>query len=104
MMSCGTISNDVGKKSSPCCWASPSSSATRASNMGVLLWLQKGLQHLIQLFLVRDGHAQQPGMIDLLQRLLQGTDHVWRLAHPTVKACIVLVADFAVADHVAMPQ
>src|SRR5919108_4482481 len=36
--------------------------------------------------------------------MLQGTDHVWRLAHPAVKAGIVFVADFAVPHHVARPQ
>src|SRR5262249_42039743 len=36
--------------------------------------------------------------------MLQGTDHVWCLAHPAVKAGIVFVADFAVPHHVALPQ
>src|SRR3989442_12060505 len=36
--------------------------------------------------------------------MLQGTDVVWRLAHPAVKAGIVFVADFAVPYHVALPQ
>src|SRR5262245_32320689 len=104
MISCGTTSKEVGKKSSPCCCASASSSATRASNMGVLLRLQKGLQHLVEFVLVRDGHAEQAGMLDLFQRMLQGTDHIWRLAHPAVKAGIVFVADFTVSHHIALPQ
>src|SRR5215218_4066553 len=36
--------------------------------------------------------------------MLQGTDYVWRLAHPAVKAGIVFVADFTVSHHVALPQ
>src|SRR5919197_2381524 len=36
--------------------------------------------------------------------MLQGTDHVWRLAHPAVKAGVVFVADFAVPHHIALPQ
>src|SRR5215468_123003 len=36
--------------------------------------------------------------------MLQGTDHVWCLAHPAVKAGIVFVADFTVSHHVARPQ
>src|SRR5439155_15377387 len=36
--------------------------------------------------------------------MLQGTDHVWRLAHPAVKAGIVFVADFTVPHHIALPQ
>src|SRR5262245_38107275 len=103
-MSCGTTSKEVGKKSSPCCCASASSSATRASNMGVLLRLQKRLQHLIEFVLVRDGHAEQPGMLNLCQGMLQGTDHRGRLAHPPVEARVILVADFAVPHHVALSQ
>src|SRR6266849_4766262 len=102
MMSCGTTSNEVEKKSKPCWCASASSSATRSSNMGVLLRPQKGLQHVIQLFLVRDGHAQQAGMVDLLESVLQGAEGKRHLAPPAIKAGIVLVPDFAIANHVAV--
>src|SRR5919108_2553919 len=36
--------------------------------------------------------------------MLQGTDRVWRLAHPAVKAGIIFVADFAVSYHIALSQ
>src|SRR5713101_8799593 len=104
MISCGTTSKVVGKKSRPCWRARASMSAMRSSNMGGLLGLQKGLQHLIEFFLVRHGDAQQAGMGDLLQHRLQRTQGGCSLPHPAVEAGVVAVADFAIPDHGAVGQ
>ena len=53
---------------------------------------------------MRDGHAQQPRVVDLLEGMLQGTDGKWHLVPPAIKTGVVLILDFAIADHVAVHQ
>src|SRR4030095_7142488 len=104
MMSWGTTSNNVGKKSSPCARANVSSSATRASNMRLLPRVQKRLQHLIEFCLVGDGHTEELGMMNGLQDMLQRTGARRRLAAPAIEARLIVVADFAVAYHATVRQ
>src|SRR6266446_71690 len=104
MMSCGTTSKNTGKKSSPWSHAKTSSSATRASNMCRLPWLQKLLQHLPEFFLMGDRHAQKVGLRDALQGILQRAGRRVGLANPAIEARIIAVANLAVPHHATVRQ
>src|SRR5438128_201474 len=103
-MSCGTTSNDTGKKSSPWSRARASSSATRSSNMRCLPRLQEGLQHLKEFFLVGDGLTQQAGVRNALQGILQRAGCRTGLPNPAVEARIIAVANLPVTHHAAVRE
>src|SRR5438876_10609393 len=103
-MSCGTTSKETGKKSKPWSRARVSSSATRSSNMRHLPRLQKGLQHLKEFFLVGDGHTQQAGVRNALQRVLQRAGCRAGLPDPAVEARVIAIANLPVAHHAAVRE
>src|SRR5919198_5974049 len=103
-MSCGTTSNDTGKKSSPWSRARASSSDTRASNMRCLPRLQEGLQHLIEFFFMGDGYTQQAGVRNALQGVLQRAGCRAGLPDPAIEARVIAVANLPVSHHAAVLQ
>src|SRR6266566_2842077 len=100
MLSCGTTSNDTGKKSSPRSRARASRTATRSSNMRRLPRVQKGLQHLQEFIRVGDGHTQQAGVRNALQGILQRAGEL--VCPPGVGARVIAVANLPVAHHAAV--
>src|SRR5881409_554795 len=103
-MSCGTTSKDTGKKLRPCSRARASSSATRASNMRRLPRLQKGLQHLQEFLFMANSDAQQAGMGNRLQGILEGAGGRGCLPNPAVEARIIAVANFPIPHHTTVQQ
>src|SRR4029453_15473048 len=101
MISCGTTSKETGKKSKPCSRARVSNSATRASNMRHLPRLQKGLQHLKEFFLMGDGHAQEAGVRNSFQGILQRAGSRAGLPNPAIEARVIAVANLSIPHHAA---